>query len=86
MHPAIAARTFVYLYNECMIALHFNYKTDKAKYYLRKLNNNWIKECMNHLEFWQEVEESCKGIIFFDNEALFPEISFDKWLDWIFKE
>lgn len=86
MHPAIAARTLVYLYNECMIAMHFDINTDKAKYYLRKLNNHWIKECMNQLEFWQEIENSCKGIIFFDNQALFPEISFDKWLGWIFEE
>ena len=86
MQPAIAARTFVYLYNECMIALHFGYKPDKAKYYLRKLDTHWIKECMNYLEFWQEIESCCKGIIFFDKEAIFPKISFDSWLDWIFKD
>lgn len=86
MNPAIAARTLVYLYNECMIAMHFDINTDKAKYYLKKLNNHWMKECMNQLEFWQEIENSCKGIIFFDNQALFPEISFDKWLGWIFEE
>lgn len=86
MNPAIAARTLVYLYNECMIALHFDYNTDKVKRYLSKLNTHWIKECMNHLDFWNEVESSCKGIIFFDHKAIFPEIGFDKWLKWILND
>jgi hypothetical protein len=47
MSPAIAARTLVYLYNECMIALKNDYNTEKAQYYLKKLNNHWIKDNMN---------------------------------------
>lgn len=86
MNPPVAGRTLVYLYNECMIALHYGYKPDKAKYYLKKLNNHWMKECMGNYSFWQEIEQSCKGIIFFDNEVIFPEIGFGEWLDWIFKE
>lgn len=85
MNPAVAARTLVYLYNECMIAVHSKYNTDKAKYYLRKLNTHWLKESMNQLEFWTEIESSCKGIIIYDNEIIFPQIGFSEWLNWIFK-
>ena len=86
MNPAIAARTLVYLYNESMIAMHYNYNTTKAKTYLRKLNTHWLKSAMDELGFWQEVERSCKGVIFFGNEAVFPEIAFNEWLEWIFEK
>lgn len=85
MSPAIAARTLVYLYNECMIALKNDYNTEKAQYYLKKLNNHWIKDNMNQLEFWTEIENSCKGIIIYDDEIIFPKIGFSEWLNWIFK-
>ncbi len=83
MNPAIAARTLVYLYNETMIAMHLNLPLDKAKYYLKKLNVGWMKECMNNLSFWQEVESCCRGITFFTNEVIFPKINFSLWLSWI---
>ena len=85
MHPAMAARTLVYLYNECMIAMHFDYNTDKAKYYLKKLNKHWMKECMDNIDFWTEIESSCKGAIIFDKQMIFPKINFNQWLDWILK-
>lgn len=85
MHPAMAARTLVYLYNECMIAMHFDYSMDKAKYYLKKLNKHWMKECMDHMDFWTEIETSCKGAIIFDKQMIFPKINFNQWLDWILK-
>lgn len=83
MNPAIAARTLVYLYNESMIALHYNLPVNKAQKYLKKLNVQWMKDAMNQLDFWQEIERSCKGVTFFTNEVIFPSISFDKWLSWI---
>lgn len=83
MNPAIAARTLVYLYNESMIAIHYNLPVNKAQKYLKKLNVQWMKDAMNQLDFWQEVERSCKGLTFFTNEVIFPNISFDKWLSWI---
>ena len=82
MNPAIAARTLVYLYNECMVALRFDKDTSKAKEYLKKLDTQWMHDCIGTMEFWQEIENSCKGINFFDNEVIFPKISFDKWLEW----
>jgi len=82
MNPAIAARTLVYLYNECMIALRFDMDTSKAKEYLKKLDVQWMHECIGTMEFWREIENSCKGINFFANEIVFPKISFDKWLEW----
>ena len=84
MNPAIAARTLVYLYNECMIALYFDYDPTQAKEYLRKLDNHWMKDCMDHLDFWTEVEHSCKGLIIFENKVIFPELNFSEWLNWIF--
>lgn len=86
MNPSIAARTLVYLYNECMIAMHYDLPTEKAQYYLQKLDTHWLHEAMDQLDFWQEVERSCKGIIFFSNEAIFPELSFNKWLEWVIRK
>lgn len=85
INASIVARTFIYLYNECMIALHCGYNVEKAKYYLQKLNTHWIKESMDHLEFWTELESSCKGIIFYNKEVIFPQIGFQEWLKWIIK-
>lgn len=85
INPSIAARTLVYLYNECMIAQHLHLPTDKAKKYLKELNTKWMEDAIGYLEFWQEIESSCKGIVFFTNEVVFPKINFDTWLGWILK-
>lgn len=83
MNPSIAARTLVYLYNESMIAMHFGLPVNVAQAHLKRLKVQWMKETMETLEFWQEIERSCKGVIFFSNEVVFPSISFQDWLTWM---
>lgn len=83
MNPSIAARTLVYLYNESMIAMHFGLPINVAQAHLKRLKVQWMKDVMETLEFWQEVERSCKGVIFFSNEVVFPSISFQDWLTWM---
>lgn len=83
MNPSIAARTLVYLYNESMIAMHFGLPINVAQEHLKRLKVQWMNDVMETLEFWQEVERSCKGVIFFSNEVVFPAISFQDWLTWM---
>ena len=83
MNPSIAARTLVYLYNESMIAMHFGLPINVAQGHLKRLKVQWMNDVMETLEFWQEVERSCKGVIFFSNEVVFPAISFQDWLTWM---
>jgi len=80
--PGLVAHTLIYLYNECMIAVYYNYKLTKAKTYLSKINTDWMQESLSHAEFWNEIQESCKSVLMFNDTMIFPKLNFTEWLGW----
>lgn len=84
--PAVAARTLVYLYQECMMALFQDFDVSKAQEYLKKLNVGWFKDLMKYKDFWEELDRSSSGVMFFDGEIFFPKINIEQWFSWFFSK